>query len=687
MTAGERPLEAAIQEHRAGRVAEAARLYDEILASDPRQAQAAFLRGVLALEAGELEKARDLFARALSVAPDHAAYLANLGETQRRLKQFGPAADALLKAVVVGPDAVAPAYNLGLLLEERGAFEGAAACFARARELKADLAGIGERIARVRSRVLRRSSAPSRRAGTTPEDALSATALVALATTLVARGRPAPAVDLLLAATAMNPQSAPAHGTLGTAYGDLQRFDEAIAAYERALAIDPERPELRAMLADLLCRSGRIEEGVAEHRRAAAMADAGIAVGESLLFALHFDPACDAATLLEEARAWDARYCAPLATHHAKHENEREPGRKLRVGYVGADFRQHCQAFFLFPLLAHHARKEWEVFCYANVSRPDDWTEQLRRSADGWCDIAGMDDARVAERIFEDRVDVLVDLTMHMHEGRLGVFARKPAPVQICWLAYPGTTGLAAMDYRLTDRFLDPPGSDLAVYAERSLVLPDTFWCYHPLTSEDGANPLPAAAGGRITFGCLNNFCKVNAGTIALWARVLREVPRSQLLLLAPPGEARVRTANAFAAYGIERDRIEFVGHQARLPYLATYRRIDVCLDTFPYSGHTTSLDAFWMGVPVVTLTGRSVVGRAGLSQAMNLGLPELVADTPDDFVRVAAGLAGDLDRLTAMRAGLRARMEASPLMDAPRFARNIEAAFREAWTAWCEHG
>jgi predicted O-linked N-acetylglucosamine transferase (SPINDLY family) len=296
-----------------------------------------------------------------------------------------------------------------------------------------------------------------------------------------------------------------------------------------------------------------------------------------------------------------------------------------------------------------------------------------------------MDPSQAATAIREDRIDVLVDLTMHMERNYLETFARKPAPVQACWLAYPGTTGLSAMDYRITDRYLDPPDGDVAVYSEQTIRLPDTFWCYHPLTAEEAPSHLPPRAAGHIRFGCLNNFCKVNEDVIALWSQVLRNVDASRLVLLAPPGDAAKRTLAAFRGHGVDPARIEFVEFMPRLDYLGTYRSIDVCLDTFPYNGHTTSLDALWMGVPVVTMVGDRVVGRAGLCQAMNLGLPELVADTPEQFVKIAVDLACDFDRLAELHASLRARMESSPLMDAPRFARNLEAAYRTMWRQWCE--
>jgi predicted O-linked N-acetylglucosamine transferase (SPINDLY family) len=354
------------------------------------------------------------------------------------------------------------------------------------------------------------------------------------------------------------------------------------------------------------------------------------------------------------------------------------------VGYVSPDFRNHCQAFFTVPLLAAHDHRDFEIVCYADVVRPDSITARLRASADAWRNIAGLDHEQAAELIRRDGIDILVDLTMHMARNRLLVFARKPAPVQVCWLAYPGTTGLAAIDYRLTDPHLDPPGREDSYYSEQSIRLPDCFWCYDPLDAEPAVNALPAAEKGYVSFACLNNFCKVNPPVLALWARVLQAVDRSRLTILAGEGAHRDHALDLLAAEGVAPDRVTFVAKQPRQQYLRYYHDVDIGLDTVPYNGHTTSLDSFWMGVPVVTLTGPTVVGRAGACQLMNLGLPELIASSPEQYLRIVAELARDLPRLGALRATLRERMRASPLMNAPRFARNVEAAYRDIWQRWC---
>jgi len=278
-----------------------------------------------------------------------------------------------------------------------------------------------------------------------------------------------------------------------------------------------------------------------------------------------------------------------------------------------------------------------------------------------------------------------VELSMHTAGSRLLALARKPAPVQMTYLAYCGTTGLATIDYRLTDPYLDPPGSEDSCYAEQSIRLPETYWCYRPVDSAPPVGPLPAIRNGRVTFGCLNNFCKLSEAALSTWIRVLQAVPDSHLLLHAYAGSARQRIGERFARHGVSTERLEFVDLLPRDEYFRTYRRIDVALDPFPYGGGTTTCDALWMGVPVVSLAGRTAVGRGGLSILSNLALQDLVTSDVDRYVQIAAALAADRARLGQLRATLRERMQRSPLMDAPRFARAVEAAYRTAWRRWCE--
>jgi predicted O-linked N-acetylglucosamine transferase (SPINDLY family) len=304
-----------------------------------------------------------------------------------------------------------------------------------------------------------------------------------------------------------------------------------------------------------------------------------------------------------------------------------------------------------------------------------------------WRDVPGVSDDAVARLIRDDQIDILVDLTMHMADSRLLVFARRPAPVQVTYLAYCGTTGLSAIDYRLTDPFLDPPGQDDGgepVYSEESIRLPETYWCYRPPVEIESHGAPPAREAGCVTFGCLNNFCKVTEPTLDAWAQILKRVSQSRLLMHARPGSHRDRVRDFFASRSIAAERLAFADKLPVAEYLRLYNQIDVALDPFPYGGGTTTCDALWMGVPVVSFAGPTAVSRGGLGILSNLGLSELVAHRLEDYLEIACGLARDLPRLAGLRATLRDRMRHSPLMDAPRFARNVEAAYRKMWRRWC---
>jgi len=395
--------------------------------------------------------------------------------------------------------------------------------------------------------------------------------------------------------------------------------------------------------------------------------------------------------LLEENRQWDTRYAAPLKAEIRPFANDRSPNRRLRIGYVSADFRKSVNAHFTITLLSHQDREQFEIYGYSGAPESDAVTARHQAQADVWRPIASLSDEAVAEQIRADGIDILMDLTMHMKYSRLLAFARKPAPVQATWLAYPGTTGLSRMDYRVTDPYLDPPGYDDR-YTEKSVRLPETYWCYEPQAiSEDvhevfpKPGELPAGKNGFFTFGCLNGFHKINAAAIQRWGRLMKSVERSRLHLHAPRSRCREDVLAQLQLVGITPDRVEFIKAQYRPAYLAEYQRIDLCLDPLPYNGGTTSLDAFWMGVPVLTQIGRTVVGRMGLSQLTNLQLSDFAADNDEQFMSLGHRWAGDLSGLAEIRRNLRERMASSPLMDAKKFAGRMESAFRQMWNQWIE--
>jgi predicted O-linked N-acetylglucosamine transferase (SPINDLY family) len=634
----------------AGRLDEAIAAYRQAIALRPNSAEAYSSLGGALNVAKQYAEALPVLDRALALRPDDADAHNNRGNALKAQHRLGEAIAAYQQAIQLRSGFAEAHNNLGNALRASGRLDEALAALERATALKPGLAGAQTNLGHV----------------------------------LRDLGRPEEALAAYHRALRLRPDDPEAHIDLGTALRDAGRLEEAINTLGRAIELEPGSAGAYLNLGHFLGNRGHLDDALACFRTALALQPEFPEAASNLAYSLHFHPDTDAPALLAEHRRWEDRFAAPLAAQIRPHANEPSPDRRLRIGYVSPDFRDHVIAHNLRPLFREHDHRQFEIVCYADVVRPDTLTRFFQAHADLWRDSLGRTDDDLARLVRGDGIDVLVDLTLHMERNRLLVFARKPAPVQITFAGYPGTTGLTAIDYRFTDPYLDPPGSRGAEYAEESVCLPDSFWCYDPYGEEPAVNPLPALDRGFVTFGCLNHFAKVNSGVLSLWARVLRSVEGSRLLLLSPEGTHRREVLERLEHDGVAPERVTFVARQPRWEYLELYHGIDVMLDTFPYNGHTTSLDALWMGVPVITLRGRTVVGRAGFSQLTNLGLPELAAATPDDYVRIAVDWAGDRVRLAGLRTTLRGRMRRSPLMDAPRFARGIEAAYRSLWQRWC---
>jgi predicted O-linked N-acetylglucosamine transferase (SPINDLY family) len=495
-------------------------------------------------------------------------------------------------------------------------------------------------------------------------------------------GRNDEAARCYSAAIELDPGYAEAYNNLGYLLARQDRVAEAEPLYAKAIELDPAYAEPHTNRGNLLKDRGELPAAIAAYRRAVELRPDLSALHSNLLLALHYQPDCSPADLEHEHRAWAERHVAPLAAARGAHGNARHPERRLRVGYVSPDFREHPVARFILPVFRERDPRQVEVFAYADVTAPDAVTAALRGHVDHWRDVAALDDDALGNAVRADGIDILVDLAAHSGHNRLLVFARKPAPVQVTYLAYCSTTGVDAIDYRVTDRFLDPP-AEPARYTETSIYLPSCYWCYSAPPLAAGA-PSSGRVAGPPTFGCLNNFAKVTDVTLELWTRVLRRAPDARLLVYARTEPQRERVRRALRAAGLDESRAGFVGYQSLADYLQSYRRIDVGLDTYPYGGGTTTCDALWMGVPVVSLAGRTAVSRAGSTLLSNVGLEHLVARTPEQYVELAAATLRDAAALAALRAGLRGRLERSPVMDAPRFTRDFEAALRTAWRSWC---
>ncbi|QDV47459.1 TPR repeat-containing protein YrrB [Stieleria neptunia] len=646
-------LQFANDRHQAGDVRTAAEVYQQILRSHPDHVRTLISMGLIARQKGSSTTALELFRRALDLNPQESEVHDALGELWYGQGMLDEAIACYRRALELNPQRVDSLTDLASCLRLCGELTAAVPLYQRAVQLQPDF-----------------SVAHSN-----------------LGETLLLLGRLDESASSHRRAIQLRPDVAEFHNSLAVALKELGRLDEAICCCRRAIELKPNFSKPYTNLGLALMDQARGDESIACYRRALQLDPTDRVAGSGLLFARNYFPGNDPHVVRAEQRQWNDTHAAPLSQDIPPHTDDRRTERPLRIGYVSPNFRGHCQSLFTTPLLSAHDHEQFEVYCYSDVVNPDATTERLRGYADHWRPVHRLSDEQLANTIREDRIDVLVDLTMHMAGNRLLTFARKPAPVQVCWLAYPGTTGMAAMDYRLSDPSLDPPGQHDQLYSEQTMRLPDTFWCYAPLESSPPVSALPAASGCGITFGCLNNFYKVSDLALRMWAAVLKEVVGSRIVILSGGGSHRQRVLRTFASAGVHADRVDFVPRQAPADYLRLFHQIDITLDPAPTNGHTTSLDSFWMGVPVVSLVGRTAPGRAGLSQLTNLGLPELIAHTPEQYVRIAAELARDLPRLIELRGTLRDRMQLSPLMDAPRFAGNMEAVYRQMWKRWCSGG
>ena len=650
-------LESAKQHHSAGRLDKAEALYRKVLLSRPNHPDALHLLGLLHYQAGRFDAAAEMLRRAASANPTSAECRFNLALALLALGRWDDAIAALRDALSLRPS-YPQAYNsLGTALQQKGQLTEAVEAYRQAVALRPEVAGFWSN----------------------------------LGIALHGQGNPQEAVEAFRRAIALKPDFAEAHNNLGNALWASRRYTEAAQACREAIRLRPDLADAYNNLGNAAKDLGQLDQAIDCYRKAITLKPSFEQVHSSLIYTLHFHQDYDAQAILREHRIWNQTHAQPLQQHVQPHTNDRSPDRRLKIGYVSPDFRDHCQCFFTDPLLSRHDKRQFEIFCYSGVLLEDAVSKRLRGYADHWCSTVSLSDQKLADAIRADGIDVLVDLTMHMARTRILAFAYRPAPVQVSWLAYPSTTGVDAIDYRLTDPHLDPPGMYDQDYSEKSLRLPDTFWCYDLSVvglgdgQGPGVGPLPALQNGFVTFGCLNNFCKVTPRTLSLWAQTMAAVPKSRLILLTPEGSTRQRVLDQLAAGGITADRVEFFLPRPRRIYLETYHRIDLGLDTLPYNGHTTSLDSFWMGVPVVTLVGQTIVGRAGWSQLSNLNLRELAARTDQQYVQIVTDLAADLPRLAQLRASLRQRMRQSPLTDGVRFARNMENAYRQMWRTWCQ--
>ena len=475
--------------------------------------------------------------------------------------------------------------------------------------------------------------------------------------------------------------------TLGNALSELGQAGAAVAAFRRALQIKPDYAKAYNNLGKALDTLGQPDAAVDCFRQALKLNPDYPLAFSALLMMMQYTGTFTNEEIFSAHKAYAQRFETPLKRNWQPHSNPRDPAKRLKIGYVSPDFRRHSVAYFLEPVLARHDPDRFEIYCYYNHARTDEVTRRLQSLADHWRDIRTLSDDDTATLIRQDGIDILVDLAGHTTGNRLPVFCRKPAPVQASWLGYPSSTGLSAMDYRITDIHADPAGMSERYYSEVLYRLPDTTACFSAADDAPETVPHPAREQAGITFGSFNNFSKVNPAVRTLWARILLAVPHSRLMLkdaAFTDAETCRKLVSEFEALGIAPERIKLVTRDISYrEHMNRYNQIDIGLDPFPYNGVTTSAEAMWMGVPVVTLAGNSFGSRMGVSLLSCTGMTELIAATPEEYVAIASRLAGDINHLEELRCGLRTRVMNSPLLDARRFTENLEQAYRNMWQAY----
>ena len=686
-----------------GRWSDAREAFSRAIQLKPDYADAWNHLGMTLSREDRLDEAGAAFERAVQISPSHGEARNNLGNLLRQRGQLDKAIAAFRQAIQNKPDSAEIHVNLGAACMEKGRFEEAVAAYRRASELWPNSAETSVHLGVALRRQGRPEEAMRAYQRALEIDPGCAGAHNNLGNILRDLGQWDPAITEFRRALKIDPNSAEANNNLGGLLREKGQLDEAVEAFRRAIQLNPDLPEAWSNLGIVLRDQGRSDEAVSSFRRALQLRPNCADLLSDVILTLHLCPDEGSGLISTEQRRWNQQFGQPTRAGVHSCVANRDPDRRLRIGYVSPDFRDHVVGRNLRPLFQNHDRENFEIVCYSGVHRPDHLTEEFRQVAALWRDVTSVHDEAMAGMICEDRVDVLVDLSQHGAANRLPVFARQPAPVQVSFAGYPESTGLEAIGYRISDRWLEEEGkmqvsghriqdrcrvqdhpASCGLHPASGLYLIDSFWCYDPCGIDAATNELPAMENGYITFGSLNSFCKINELVLNLWARVLREVAGSRLVILSDFGKQRDRTLEFLKGEGVAPERVEFVGRRNRKDYLELYHRLDLALDPFPYGGHTTCQDALWMGVPVVSLAGRQPVSRAGLSILSNLGLPDLVACSADAYVNIAAGLARDLPRLTELRRTLRGRMEGSVLMDGPRFARNIEAAYRAMWKHWC---
>ncbi len=604
-------------------------------------------------DAGDLEQAEQRYRAALQTYPDFPKAYLNLGNIQVTQGHFEDAVSSYREALRLKPGYGAAHANLGQIYLNRKDYLNAAEHYTAA------------------TRVL-----PN-----------SADAWVGVGCAMEELQRHPEALDAYHKALELRPDFLGAKLNLGRLLAFLKRPDEALEYIQAALSSLPNSALGHFLLGKILSDMGFASEAVNQIQQALKLeivADHNMA--SMMLFNMNYLPDYPVDALFSAHLNYGQQFCADLYPKNPQYPNPPEPARILKIGYISGDFRGHPVSRFVESLFARHDRTHFEIHGFYNHHLTDSVTIHLKELTDFWHQIYNIEDIYVSRKIRELGIDILVDLSGHTEFHRLLLFAYKPAPVQATWLGYLATTGLATMDYRICDIYTDPIGLTERFHTEQLARLPDCQWCYAPYVDLSPIGELPLLHNSNLTLGSFNNPSKLNDRVLEVWGKILNTIPKSRLQIAAvSPGRAQQRILSILERAGVKLERVEFIPRLPYRDYLASITEVDIALDPFPYNGGTTSIDTLIMGVPVVTLAGDRSIARGGVSLLSNLGLTELIAATPQDYVDIVRQLADDPARLAALRSSLRDRVQSSPLMDGERFTRNLEALYRQMWQTWCD--
>ena len=625
--------------------------YNRALQISPDFAEAHYNLGATLQGLARHDEAIASFRRAVEIRPVFAEAHNNMGNSQKAVDQVEHAAASYRAALRSNPDYAEACNNLGNLLKDKGQFDEAIAVYRRALIIKPGFAQAHSNLGNV----------------------------------LTDLGRIDDAIASYRRAIEINPSSAEAHSNLGNAFSKLRKFDAAIASYRRALQADSNYFGAYNNLGNALQELGQSDDAVASYRRALAIKPDFADAHSSLLFCLSHDGSIGSEALFAEHLRFGEQFEAPHRASWPRHRNARDGERCLQVGFVSGDLRDHAVAYFFEPILGHLATYPGlSLHAYYNHPTEGSITPRLRAHFQHWYRVAGLSDAALAQKIAADGIDILIDLSGHTGENRLLCFARKPAPVQASWMGYPGTTGLSAMDYYLADRYFLPPGKFDSQFTEKLVYLPASA-PFLPDRRAPPVNALPALANGYLTFGSFNRLSKVTPSAVALWSKLLQALPETRMVIGGMPRDGQSSMlVDWFARGGVARERLSFYPRCDVPAYLALHHKVDICLDTFPYTGGTTTNHALWMGVPTLTVAGTTVAGRQGAAILGHVGMDDFIAADADDFCRKGRYWAGNPVALSAVRSGLRARCEQSPVRDPEVITAGIDQALRIMWRRWC---